>query len=262
MSEQVKDDGAQEPQEQEKQYTAVELEAMEQGWRPKDEYQGDPDRFIEAGEFVRRGELFAKIDHQNKEMKQMRATMENFARHHANVEKAAYDRAIKDLKAQRKAALAEGDVDRFDELDNQIDTVTEERDQFIEKQRSVPQAVPEVNPAFSEWVSKNPWYSKDPLLQGAADRFGTQLAKQGVPPLEVLKQVEKKIKEEFPHKFSNPNRERPSAVEVPTPRGGSQKSRFAPTEEQKRIGQSFVRAGAFKDINEYYAELQKMEGKE
>lgn len=246
---------------EEKQYSAIELEAMEQGWRPKEEFQGDPDRFIEAGEFVRRGELFGKIDHQSKEIKQLKSTMEQFARHHANVEKVAYDRAIKDLKAQRKAALAEGDVDRFDELDNQIDEVTDERNKFLEQARTTP-VTPTVNPAFSEWVARNPWYSKDTLLQGAADRFGTELARQGMDPLEVLKQVEKKIKEEFPHKFTNPNRERVSAVEAPAARGGSAKSRFTPTEEQKRIGQSFVRAGAFKDINDYYAELKKMEGKE
>lgn len=258
MSDNTEDIKGVEETPQEKQYSAIELEAMEQGWRPKDEYQGDPDRFIDAGEFVRRGELFAKIDHQNKELKQVKQVLEQFKAHHANVEKSAYDRAIKDLKAQRKAALAEGDVDRFDELDQQIDDTMEARDKFVEQQRSAP-AVPEINPQFAEWVSKNPWYSKDPLLQGAADRLGIQLAREGMDPVSVLKAVEKKIKEEFPHKFSNPNRERPGAVEAPVPRGQGSKSRFVPTAEQKRIGEAFVRSRAFDKIEDYYAELQKME---
>ena len=256
MSEQVEDQGT--PEDTPREYTPIEQEAMEQGWRPKEEFKGDPERFIDAGEFIRRGELFAKIDHQNREMKQLRNTMEQFAKHHQNVEKSAYDRAIKDLKAQRKEALAEGDVDRFDELDQQIDETVEAREKFVEQQRTAP-VVPEINPKFAEWVQKNPWYSKDVMLQGAADRYGIELAKQGMDPVEVLKAVEKKVKEEFPHKFSNPNRERPGAVETPAARGTGGKSRFVPTEEQKRIGASFVRSGAFKNVDEYYAELQKME---
>lgn len=258
MSEQIEDKGDNTPAHQEREYTAIELEAMEQGWRPKEEFEGDESRFIEAGEFVRRGELFAKIDHQNKELKQVKNALEQFKLHHANVEKATYDRAIKDLKAQRKAALAEGDVDLFDKLDNDIDEVSQARDDFVQNQAKAP-AVQEVNPEFSAWVSKNSWYTKDAVMTGAADTLGRQLAAQGLTPLEVLKQVEIQIKKEFPHKFSNPNREKAPSVESPSPRGGGNKSKFVPTEEQKRIGASFVRAGAFKTPDEYYAELEKME---
>lgn len=239
-------------------YSAVEKEAMDQGWRPKEEFEGDPDRFIDAPEFLRRGELFSKIDHQSKELKQLRGAIEQFKNHHANVEKSAYDRAIKDLKAQRKAALAEGDVDRFDELDNEIEEVQDARDKFVEQAQRT-QAVPTVDPAFTAWVNKNPWYTNDPIMSGAADKLGQALAREGLTPLEVLKRVETEIKKTFPQKFSNPNRERPSAVETPAPRGGQNKSRYSPTEDEKRVGMNFVRAGLYKSIDEYYAELQDME---
>ena len=255
----MSDEQKQEQTPQEREYLTLEQEAMSQGWRPKEEYEGDPDRFIDAGEFIRRGELFSKIDHQSKEIKQLRSAMENFKSHHANVEKTAYDRAIKDLKAQRKAALAEGDVDKFDELDTAIDDITQERDEFVQKQIQQPAVAPAVDPAFSAWVAKNQWYQKDAIMQGAADRLGIQLAREGMSPLEVLKKVEQEIKKEFAHKFSNPNRDKPSAVEASTPRGQGAKSKFVPTEEQKRIGQSFVRAKAFEKIEDYYAELEKME---
>lgn len=249
------------PQEEEAhEYTPLEQEAMDQGWRPKEDFQGEPDRFIDAAEFIRRGELFAKIEHQNKELKQVRTALEQLKQHHAKVEKSTYDRAIKDLQQQRKTALAEGDVELFDKLDNDVDELKEARDQFVEQAKNTP-ATPEVNPEFAQWVSKNPWYEKDVAMAGAADRIGIQLARQGIPPMEVLKQVEAKIKEEFPHKFSNPNRTKPSAVETPVVRGTPNKSRFVPSEEEKRIGMNFVRAGAFAKIEDYYAELQKM-GKE
>lgn len=246
------------PEVEQKQYSAVELEAMEQGWRPKEEFEGEPERFIDAPEFLRRGELFSKIDHQSKELKQLRGAIEQFKNHHANVEKAAYDRAIKDLKAQRKAALQEGDVDRFDELDNEIEEVTDARDKFVQQAQRA-QAVPTIDPAFTAWVSKNPWYTNDPIMSGAADKLGQALAREGLPPLEVLKRVEAEIKKTFPQKFSNPNRERPAAVESPAPRGAPTKSRYSPTEDEKRVAQTFVRAKLYNNVDEYYAELQAME---
>ena len=38
-----------------------ESEAREQGWKPKEEYEGDPEKWRPAKEFVERGELFGKI---------------------------------------------------------------------------------------------------------------------------------------------------------------------------------------------------------
>lgn len=264
MSEQINEgQGAEEQnKEQEREYSPIELEAMDQGWRPKEEFQGDPDRFIEAGEFIRRGELFAKIDHQNKEIKQVRQTLEQFKSHHANVEKAAYDRAIADLKRQRKEALAEGDVDRFDALDEQVDKAIDARDEFVKQASQPAQQVPTVHPDFAAWAAKNPWYSNDPIMQGAADRFGKVLASQGLSPLEVLKQVETKIKEEFPHKFSNPKRNAPSAVESPSARGVSAKASYQPNDIERQVAKNFVRAGLYKTEKEYYAELAKMNEKD
>jgi len=239
-------------------YTPTEQAAMEQGWRPKDEFTGEPDRFIDAAEFIRRGELFQKIDHQNRELKRVTQTLEQFKQHHANVEKSAYDRAIKDLKAQRKAALAEGDVDLFDKLDEDVEALKEERNEFVQKQAAQVE-VPQPAAEFHDWVSRNKWYETDVIMQGAADKYGTTLARQGKSPDEVLKLVEAKIKEEFPHKFKNPNRERVSAVEAPVNRGGQAKSGFVPTDMQRQIAKNFVRSGAFKTEKEYYAELEKME---
>ena len=37
-------------------------EAREMGWRPKEEWQGEPEKWRDAKEFVERGELYGKID--------------------------------------------------------------------------------------------------------------------------------------------------------------------------------------------------------
>lgn len=256
MSEEIKQEIQEQP---EREFTAVEQEALAQGWRPKEEFEGDPDRFIDAGEFVRRGELFSKIDHQNKELKQLRLAMDQFKQHHANVEAKAYERAVADLKRQRKEALAEGDVEQYDQLDQAIDNLKEQREEFVQREQAVAQAqAQQIDPQFAAWVNKNTWYTTDVVMAGAADRYGTTLAREGVPPLEVLKRVEAKMKEEFPHKFTNPNRAKPSAVEAPGVRGSGAKTKYQPSEMEKRVGQNLVRSGAFTKIEDYYAELEKM----
>ena len=256
MSEQIEDQGVQEP---ERVFTSIEQEAMASGWRPKEEFEGDPDRFIDAGEFIRRGELFSKIDHQNKELKQLRLAMDQFKAHHSQVEQKAYERAVADLKKQRKEALAEGDVDQYDQLDNAIENLKEQRAVAVQQEiAQAQQQQVQPNAEFTAWVNKNPWYTNDAIMAGAADRFGTQLAREGIPPLEVLKRVEAKIKEEFPHKFSNPNRNKPSAVDAPSTRGTGTKTKYQPSEMEKRVGQNLVRSGAFAKVEDYYAELEKM----
>lgn len=60
------------PEEKAPEYTKIELEAMDMGWRPKSEFNGDEDDFIDAKEFVRRKPLFDKIDSTTRELSNLR----------------------------------------------------------------------------------------------------------------------------------------------------------------------------------------------
>ena len=66
------------PQAEPKQYTAVEQRALDQGWVPQDEWQGDPDDWRPAKEFIDRGELFRKIDELKNENKRIKQGVEEF----------------------------------------------------------------------------------------------------------------------------------------------------------------------------------------
>lgn len=49
------------PQEvQAPQYSDAEIHAMETGWKPKDQYTGPEGKWVDAEEYLRRGELFDK----------------------------------------------------------------------------------------------------------------------------------------------------------------------------------------------------------
>lgn len=199
--------------------SAVQEKAISQGWVPREEFSGEEDEFIDAAEFVRRGELFQKIESQSKEMKHLRAAMNELAKHNAKVRDVEYKRAVEDLKRQKKEALSEGDSDRVVELDDQIDLVKDQ--QKILQQEQFRNVVPqEVDPAFTNWVNKNSWYESNPEMRKFADRLGAVLAAE-MSPVEVLKEVEKEVKERFKTQFRNPNRDKPGAVEAVRGRGTS-----------------------------------------
>ena len=237
-------------------YTKVQLEAMEQGWKPKEQFEGEEDTFVDAPEFVRRGELFKKIEHQSKELKAVKQALDALKTHNSRVEQAAYDRALKSLQETRRAALVEGETEKAFQIEDQIEDVKKERER-VAREASVP-AVQELNPEFVAWQDKNTWYTTDKRMRAVADTVGVELARQGLSPSEVLKRVVEEVKDAFPHKFTNPAREKPSNVE-PTSRGGSSQTRgtdASMSEDERSIMRKIVATGVMTEA-EYRAQLKK-----
>lgn len=246
----------QEHVEQTPQLSAVEQKAMEQGWVPQDEWTGDPDAWRPAKEFVDRGELFKKIDEVRRENKNLKTAIEEFGKHHAKVKEMEFKRALATLKAAKKEALAENDVDAVVEIDERMDEVKETY--------RAEQAAPQVDdsqpdPRFLAWVNKNQWYQTDRAMKAVADEVARDLVVNGERDNNViLNAVEKTVRKEFPHKFNNPNRERAGAVEGSTPKAPSRNKSddVQMTEAEKRIMEKIVRSGAItreKYLEEYKA---------
>jgi len=241
-----------------KQLSPMEQKALEQGWRPKEEFNGDPESFIDAAEFVRRGELFSKIEHQSKELKQVRQALEALKDHHSKVKETEYKRALASLDSARKQALADGEHDRFFALEEKIEEVKAEKAEFDAELKSVPtQDAPQPPQEFVNWVNQNKWYESDKAMRAYADRLGAELA-TSYPPATVLTMVEKEVKKEFSHKFTNPKSSRPMAVE-PAGRGGTKSDSFQLTPEERDIMRKFVRSEIMTE-KEYIAELKKVKG--
>lgn len=256
MSDQLETKEPDAPEAPEVELTPIQAKAIEQGWKPKDQFEGPEEEFIDAPEFVRRGELFSKIEHQSREMKAMKQALEALRQHNTKIEASAYDRALKDLKAQRKQALREGEVDLVDEIEEKIEEAQTERAR-IAREAQVP-VVQEVDPGFAAWVEKNSWYAKDVAMQAVADRVGLEAARRGLPQADVLRKVEEEVRAAFPHKFVNPRSSRPTAVE-PASRGGKSVATGADTqldEVERAIMRKIVKTGVMTEA-EYKAQLKK-----
>lgn len=251
MTEQVDKVQAAEP-------TPNEVEARASGWVPKEEYNGDENKWVDADEFVRRGPLFKKIDVQNRELKEVKKALDQLKVHHANVKEAAYKEALATLKAQKRDAFVEGDADKIIEIDDKIAETKEEMRRYEQTRAAeVKQAVQEeVHPEFAAWTSRNTWYESSKPMRAFADALGIELRATGLSPSEVLKRVEAQVKEEFPQKFRNANRDKPGAVEGTGKGGGKGGSEYQLTSFEREIMERFVRQNVMTK-EQYIAELKK-----
>ncbi len=246
-------------------FSPIEQRAIDMGWRPKEEWDGEEADFISAETFVARKPLFDKIDYQNKELKEVRKALAALQEHHIRVKEQAFRDAYAMLKEEKKAALAEGDADRLIEVDEKIADL---RTQEIE-QKAVNNTPPsqQLNPAFVSWVEKNAWYVDDKKteLRAYADAVGIKLAKEHperTDPNDLLREVEKQVKLRFKEYFTNERKDRPSAVEGSSART-SQKNKdsnddFKLSEDDERAMKKFVRLGLMTK-DEFIADLKALE---
>lgn len=189
------------------QVSEVEQRALDMGWRPKEEFDGSDDEFIDAKEFVRRRPLFEKIEGQGREIKNMRKALEAWKQHYTQVEKTSVEKALAQLKAARKEAVSNADGDKYDALDDEIKAAEQNIAQIKQlEQAQIPQEQ-QIPPEFANWQNRNRWYTETKYMRTWADDFGTELAKQGLEPATVLKRVEEAVKKEFPDKFRNSNKQ-------------------------------------------------------
>lgn len=235
MSEELQQQQSTEQTTEQKTVSPVEEEALAQGWVPKEEFEGDASKWVDAGEFIRRGELFKKIEHQNREIKEVRRALAAFKDHYTQVSEASYKKALADLKREYKQANREGDFEKADQLEEEIESVEQEAKTTLQQVKQVAQET-QIHPEFASWVEKNDWYATQPHMKTFADFKGLEFAKLGLTPSEVLKKVEAEVRKEFPNKFHNPNRDRPGAVESPgntrnTTRGAKEDYALTPQEE-------------------------------
>jgi hypothetical protein len=232
------------------QLTPIEMKAMEAGWVPEAEWNGDADQWRPAKEFLDRGELFKKIEDQNRTMKDMKRALDDMKQLHSRTREVEYARALASLKNQKKQALEEGNADAVIKLDDDIALVREEQTKFV---NTPPQNI-ETPQEFTNWVEKNKWYETDPGMRGYADSLGRSLGVKGMSPIEVLQEVEKEVRKEFPHKFTNPNRNKPGSVEGSIKSGKSTEN-YVLSDIERQVMQRLVRTGTMTE-KEYIASLK------
>lgn len=269
-----------------------EAEARLQGWKPADEFKGDPEHHKSAEEFVNGAErnlalANARVRHLSKaaiakdrKLARFEKDFEQVRTMMTGMEKRAYDRALADLKTQQRAAVESGDIAAFEAVADQMDELR--KDAAPEPAKPTTKYEPKiVQRAYADFVAENEWFD-DGATGGAkkamtmyagtvADELGALDEYDGTPE-EYFKELTDGVKEKFgaryPKMFGEAEEEEPE--EAPKPRkklsveGVSaitrrtgQKTAASLTEAERAQAKRFVDMGVFPNmdtaIKEYIA---------
>lgn len=241
--------------------SATEAEARRQGWVPREEYRGDPADWTDADEYIRMGDpkyLRKALKDTRKGLskleKQLQAKDAEFAERLDRFErmsKAQRAKLYSDIEAARRQAVAEGDTDRYDEL-NRAEAQLYEQEQAAAKPAPKKADQPEVHPEVEAWVQANPWFLKDKVLNRAAAAINDQIA-EDEPDLSIAESLERtraEIIRRFPEKFGRKLPVRGvTAVEggqrMPAARGGKGWNDIPP--DDRKIIARHIEEGLYKD---------------
>ena len=204
----VEQEGAQE----ERQLSETEQKAFDQGWRPKEEFEGNEDNWKTAKEYIKDGEFISKIAELNRRMDSQKAEFDERLENTNKLNEARRKAEIEDLKAKQREAVNNADEDAYDSAQKKIEKLEESKVDLV----TAPQGK---DPAISEWEDKNPWINnpddeKTAIAQGL---FNNYLSKnKGHTAKQALDHVDSRLANLYP--VSNPRRDQPDATETGTKR--------------------------------------------
>ena len=148
-------------------------EARHHGWTPKDEFRGDPAKWVDAETFVKRAdEVMPFLQKQNKALKRdiddLKRTLKQFGEFASKAEERAYKQALADIEARHSEAVETGDTAAAKRA--MADMRTLDKEFQAEKPADEPEDdTPARKAELAEWVEKTGWYGTDEQRTKYAD---------------------------------------------------------------------------------------------
>ena len=200
-------EGGDDPHDQELDIDAAnEVIARKSGWKPKEEWEESKGEWLPADEFNRRGPLFETISTLKKDVKEYKKSIDALTEHNRMMEDKTREKVLKELEEEKIQAVEDGDVDRYKEIEQEID----EYKPAVEPGNTG--GDDGLDPSIKAWVEKNSWYNTEPAMQAYMLQVQQENLDKGMSISEALTASEQSVKREFSHKFENPNRNKPGQV--------------------------------------------------
>lgn len=195
-----------------------ETEAKADGWVPQTEWKGDPNKWIPAEDFVKRGETILpivqakyrktveEVGELKRQFEEQRGVFGEFQKFQeqalAKANKERQD-AITELEALRAKAITDGDGQTFTQTDKKLQELRAEA--VTPPKKEAPKESPEV----TAWKAENKWYLSDMELTAIADGLSDVVAREnpGLKGKAFLDKLTERVKAVVPHKFENPRRQ-------------------------------------------------------
>ena len=256
-----------------------EQEAKQMGWRPKEEFRGNPDDWRDAETYVKRGEEFLPIvrsqlrkteQQLNETASRLEASEKDFALRLKRIENANQKALEKqrlqmaqEIERQKREAVKFGDEDRYNELSEQELDLYRDLEPESEPVKEVqPQQAP-ASKEVVEWANENPWFGSDMPLTHYAVEIDAKLSQEApyMDDSERLARTKEMVQQRFPEKFGlSQSKPAPAIQQGISPVEGGQRNATARNtakgwnelpSEAKAAGQRFVADGTYKSKDEY-----------
>ena len=213
----------------------LEQEATVLGWTPKDQFKGDPEKWIDAETFVRRGKevlpilrknnekLLGTLNEQKKELfslktafAEAREALTTLTEYHSKTAEREYERARQELLGKKATAMREGEFEVAVKIDEELKDLNADAPKEIKltPKEEAKESTPSQHPDYAAWASDNSeWLGKDK----AKTQYATSVAHyiRAMEPTLVGRAFLDKVTEEVELKFSPPKEEK-GKKEVPS----------------------------------------------
>ena len=196
---------------------AIESEARKQGWNENYNGEGkmDAETFVKKSREINailkqnNTRLQRDLDAAKSDLNELKLTTKGFAEEFAKMKDNAYKRAIAELKAEKRDATKEDNLELVDDLDDRIDSLKAEQAKIAEKPQEKQKQEPDMR-EFHEWHAENKWYDakSEPELFDMAEAVAGRLSRESNPLTgrAFMDKVTEIVKGKFPDKFENPRR--------------------------------------------------------
>lgn len=208
---------------------AVEERASALGWQPKERWKGDPDKWVDADQYVKRGEEVLpflrannrklegelagskqKVGELTNALSEMKEQLDGLTEVQADMLAIRLKEARRDLLSRIRKAKEDGDDNIVEELEEELEDNREASREIKDKKERVkekpaapkPSATPpEVPQEVQDWLARNPWYG----AEGKENRRKTQMAnalgneanQQGMKGKAAFDYIDRELAEQF-----------------------------------------------------------------
>jgi hypothetical protein len=211
----------------------IEVKAKALGWVPQETFKGDPERWVDAETYVRRGEeIMPILKANNNKLLVGQAQLQEELRTTKELLKAATESiealkevnstaAKRDVSARKQEVIArlaeakrEGNFEAEAQLTDQLTEINAALRESAAKPPAKPAPAAEavITPEGQVWLTANPWFGTDRRRTGFAMGVAEELRTQGVKPGSA--EFYEKIGEEVDKQFGSTQQRRAAAAKV------------------------------------------------
>ena len=194
----------------------AESKAHALGWRSKDEFSGDPEKYTDAKTFLNKAnenipmlrENYRKIDAQNQlfkeELERLKSQVSDTNKRLEDAERRGYEKAVKDIEEQQRLAALSGDLEKYDRLQEQKKALANVETQQQPQMPMTNQPIPlDDQIALAVFQNTNPWFIHDVELNADMSAYILSIKSRNpnLPMSEILEKAKARVVKSNPEKF-------------------------------------------------------------